>query len=88
LLRAIISASSNENSIVMDFFCGSGTTLVAALELNRRWIGIDKSNEAIRVTKAKINNLQKSLFSNNDYSCLETSDTVEALRNNKVRHFA
>ncbi|WP_162502596.1 DNA methyltransferase [Treponema endosymbiont of Eucomonympha sp.] len=69
-------------------FCGSGTTLIAALELNRRWIGIDKSNEAIRVTKAKINNLQKSLFSNNDYSCLEASDTVEALRNDKMRHFA
>ena len=35
LLKFIISASSNKGSMVMDFFCGSGTTLIAAQELNR-----------------------------------------------------
>jgi adenine-specific DNA-methyltransferase len=65
----------------MDFFCGSGTTLIAALKLNRRWIGIDKSNEAIRITKEKINNLQTSLFSNNDYAYLKTNDIYEMMTN-------
>ena len=36
---------------MLDCFCGSGTALVAAQELNRNWIGIDKSEHAIKVTK-------------------------------------
>ena len=54
LLKTIISASSHENSIVMDFFCGSGTTLRAAQELHRNWIGIDTSEKALQVTKEKL----------------------------------
>ncbi len=41
LLERIIKASSNESDIVLDPFCGCGTTIVAAQKLNRRWIGID-----------------------------------------------
>jgi len=41
LLGRIISASSNENDIVLDAFAGSGTTLAVAEKLNRRWIGMD-----------------------------------------------
>ena len=41
LLERIINASSNPGDIVMDFFAGSGTTLVAAKKLGRRWIGCD-----------------------------------------------
>ena len=43
LLRRIIEASSNEGDMILDPFCGSGTTLVVAEELQRQWIGIDKS---------------------------------------------
>ncbi len=50
LLRLIVSASSNPGDIVLDAFSGSGTTLLAAQELGRHWIGIDSSPEAIRVT--------------------------------------
>ena len=46
LLERIIKASSNEGDIVLDPFCGSGTTLVAADKLNRKWIGIDISRKA------------------------------------------
>ena len=51
MLKMIIKASSNPDDIVLDAFCGSGTTLLAANELNRKWIGIDESEEAYRVSK-------------------------------------
>ena len=54
LLKNIILASSNENSYVLDFFCGSGTTLLAANQLGRNWIGIDASKTAIDVAKNKL----------------------------------
>ena len=43
LLERIIKASSDEGNIVLDPFCGCGTTIVAAHKLNRKWIGIDIS---------------------------------------------
>lgn len=49
LLERIIKTSSNENDIVLDAFCGCGTALVAAQNLNRQWIGIDISPTACRV---------------------------------------
>ncbi len=54
MLKIIVAASSNEDSIVLDCFCGSGTTLVAAEMLGRRWIGIDKSDPAIEVAKRRL----------------------------------
>lgn len=47
LLKRIIQASSNPDDLVLDCFAGSGTTLQNATELNRKWIGIDNSREAI-----------------------------------------
>lgn len=49
LLQQIIEASSNEGDIVLDCFAGSGTTLAAAHTIDRHWIGIDNSPEALRV---------------------------------------
>jgi adenine-specific DNA-methyltransferase len=48
LLKRIIQASSNPGDIVLDCFAGSGTTLSAADMLDRNWIGIDNSPEALR----------------------------------------
>ena len=45
LLRKILLASSNENDIVLDCFSGSGTSLVVAEQLGRRWVGCDISEE-------------------------------------------
>lgn len=62
ILDIIIKTSSNQDSIVLDCFCGSGTTLKSAHLLNRQWIGIDESNLAIQATTKKINNIENNLF--------------------------
>jgi adenine-specific DNA-methyltransferase len=63
MLDLIVKTSSNENSIVLDCFCGSGTTLKAAQLNNRQWIGIDQSDLAIQVTKEKLSAIVGDLFS-------------------------
>ncbi len=50
MLQFIINASSDPGSIVMDCFCGSGSTLLAADVCGRKWIGVDESNVAIDIT--------------------------------------
>ena len=70
LLKFIIEASSDEDSIVMDCFCGSGTTMVAATICNRRWIGIDKSEVAIETVKNRFNT-DNSLFKEKPYTYME-----------------
>jgi adenine-specific DNA-methyltransferase len=63
LLKRIVLASSLPGDIVLDCFSGSGTTLAVASELGRRWIGIDKSEEAIATTvKRFVGGLQLSWF--------------------------
>ena len=54
LLKRIVAASSNEGDVVLDPFCGSGTTLLAAQSMNRRWIGIDKNPNAIRIAESRL----------------------------------
>lgn len=67
LLKHIIATSSNENSIVMDFFCGSGTTLLAACELGRHWVGIDSSPVAISTARKRLCKANNLLCGNNEY---------------------
>ena len=54
LLDRIIKASSNDNDIVLDAFCGCGTALIAAQKLKRQWIGIDYSPTACRVMAKRL----------------------------------
>lgn len=54
LLERLIKASSNDDDIVLDAFCGCGTTLVASERLGRRWIGIDFSPTACRVMAERL----------------------------------
>ncbi len=53
LLERILSASSNEGDVVLDPFCGCGTTVQVAQKLNRRWIGIDITHLAIGLIKKR-----------------------------------
>lgn len=54
LLERIISLTTDEGDIVLDPFCGSGTTPVAAHMLNRKYIGIDKSIDAVHLTNDRL----------------------------------
>lgn len=60
LLQRIIELASNENDVILDPFCGSGTTLVAAKLLNRQAIGIDISDEAVELSSKRIKDPIKS----------------------------
>jgi adenine-specific DNA-methyltransferase len=54
LLERIIKASSNEGDLVMDCFCGSGTTAAVAEKLGRRWIACDLGRFAIHTTRKRL----------------------------------
>ncbi len=54
LLERIIQASSNEDDLVLDCFCGSGTTAAVAEKLNRRWITCDLGRFAIHTTRKRL----------------------------------
>lgn len=56
LLERIIAASSNEGDLVLDPFCGCGTTVAVAERLKRRWIGIDITHLAITLMRHRLNN--------------------------------
>ena len=54
LLEQAIQASSKEGDIVLDPFCGSATTCVAAERLGRKWIGIDVSTKAYELVQQRL----------------------------------
>jgi len=56
LLEQIIKLVTNEGDVVLDPFCGSGTTCVAAMLLDRQYIGIDESDDAVKLSVSRINN--------------------------------
>ena len=77
LLDLIIKTSSNEGSIVLDCFCGSGTTLKSAQTNDRKWIGIDQSEYAIKATKEKLETIEGDLFTAKpDYEFIKLAETL------------
>ena len=88
LLERIIKCASNEGDLVLDPFMGEGTTLAAADKLNRKWIGIDQSVQAVKVTELRLHQ-QTDLFTNiyansyilhlhkYDYDTLRNKDAFE-----------
>ncbi len=75
LLDRIIKASSNPGDMVMDPFCGCGTTVEAAYRLGRNWIGIDISGDAVDEIRNRM--AQCSVYDRDHYDLLEGSpDTM------------
>jgi site-specific DNA-methyltransferase (adenine-specific) len=60
LLERIIAASSNEDDVVLDPFCGCGTAVAVAERLHRRWIGIDITHLAIDLIVRRLRGIQKA----------------------------
>lgn len=76
LLRPIIEASSNEGDVVLDPFCGCGTSIVAAQEMGRQWIGIDITHLAAGLIKHRLLDIFRSDIANT-YTVIGEPTTVE-----------
>ncbi len=84
LLERIIKMASNEGDTILDCFMGGGTTIAVADKLHRKWIGIDQSVQAVKVTEFRLNK-QQDLFSKPftvqlhkyDYDMLRYKDAFE-----------
>ena len=80
LLNLIVRTSSDPESIVLDCFCGSGTTLKAAQQNGRHWIGIDKSDLAISATQTKLGAIKQTLFDTApDFETIELTTSNQAI---------
>lgn len=76
LLKRIIEASSNEGDVVLDPFCGCGTTISAAQQLDRKWIGIDITTLATGLIKRRL----KNEFPDATYDVIGLPTTVHGAR--------
>lgn len=82
LLERVIQLASNQGDTILDPFCGSGTTLVAAKLQHRHYLGIDISAEAIALTKQRLIDLiktQSALLNNGRDSYLNVDTSALAL---------
>lgn len=76
LLERILSASSNEGDVVLDPFCGCGTTVHAAEKMKRRWIGIDVTHLSIGLIERRL----KDAFPKADFEVLGVPKDLEGAR--------
>ena len=79
LLERIINLTTSQGDIVLDPFCGSGTTLVSAKLLGRRFIGIDKEKKAIKLAKNRIDNpikTESNLLKNGKHSYINQEPAI------------
>ena len=60
-IKYMIELSSNENEIVLDPFCGSGTTCLASYQLNRQYIGIELDEKYYKIACERLNNVKMQL---------------------------
>ncbi len=82
LLERILKASSNPGDVVLDPFCGCGTTIHAAQNLGRQWIGVDICVNACKVIEQRLRNHFDSLWSEIDFIGFpKTRDDARVLAN-------
>lgn len=100
LLKQIIEITTDEEDLVLDPFCGSGTTCVAAKSLNRNFIGIDKSSDAVGLAKSRLKEMiitesyllengYEKYFGKTDYetALIKSLDAVIVRRNKGIDGF-
>jgi len=79
LLERIIKASSNKGDVVLDAFCGCGTTVAVAQRLGRRWIGVDISPTAIKIMQRRLEG-RLGMIEGVNYEVIGLPTTVEEVR--------
>lgn len=80
LLQRVVRASSNEGDVVMDPFCGCGTTIHAAQNLGRQWIGIDVCVNACKVIEKRLRENFDSLWNDVEFIGMpKTQDDAKTL---------
>jgi site-specific DNA-methyltransferase (adenine-specific) len=79
LLERIVLASSNEGDVVLDPFCGCGTTIAAAHKLNRNWIGIDITQLSIALQKYRLQD-SFQLAAKKDYEVVGEPQDLQSAR--------
>jgi site-specific DNA-methyltransferase (adenine-specific) len=83
LLKRIINATTDEGDVVLDPFCGCGTTIMASQELKRTWIGIDVTHLAISLIRSRLKDIH--VLANKDYKIIgEPADVASAVELMKV----
>jgi len=87
LLVRIIKASSNRDDLILDPFCGCGTTIAVAQQLNRKWIGIDISPTAIDVVERRLISKNIGAIKNKDFETTGMPTTLTKLKELKPREF-
>jgi len=73
LMERIIKMASNEGDLILDPFVGGGSSIAVADKLMRRWIGIDQSVQAVKITEMRLNK-QQDLYSRHFVSRLYKYD--------------
>ena len=79
LLERIIKVSSNKGDMVLDAFCGCGTTINVAQRLGRKWIGIDISPTAIKVVERRLKRIL-GVIEGKDYIVLGMPNTIDEVK--------
>lgn len=91
LLERIIQASTNEDEVVLDPFCGCATTCVASERLRRKWIGIDISTETYNQVKNRLlKEMEFTVESDNQQKSDNTEITLQTKppqRNDQGKHY-
>lgn len=85
LLERILNASSNEGSVVLDPFCGCGTTIEAAQRLKRQWIGIDITHYAVTLIETRLKKFEKSAIYEVDGRPKDYAGAIELARRDKYQ---
>ncbi|MCL2074814.1 MAG: hypothetical protein FWH18_12920, partial [Marinilabiliaceae bacterium] len=86
LLQRIIECATNEGDVVLDPFVGGGTTIAVADRLKRKWIGIDQSVMAIKVSDLRLKKRQNELFTQ-PYEVIIPTYDLEKLQKSDGKKF-